>query len=112
MPVTRCVNSRLASGSTSSVIWVLDVGGVVLMGRGLCHTHWIGVYSSLIPPPPTSNTQIILPVSGSGCIWSVARLQGRSAKRPLFDIVSMSLHALHLITSNNFTSKCQYFIVK
>ena len=26
MPVTRCVNSRSASGSTSSVIWVLDVG--------------------------------------------------------------------------------------
>ena len=45
MPVTRCINSRSASGSTSSVIWVLDVGGVVFMGRELCHTHWIGVYS-------------------------------------------------------------------
>ena len=107
MPVTRCVNSRSASGST-----VLDVGGVVFTGRGLCQTHWIGVYG--IPPSPNIQHQIILPVSGSCCIWSVARLQGRSAKRPLFDIVSMSLHALHLVASNNFTSncKCQYFIFK
>ena len=62
MPVTRCVNSRSASGSTSSVILVLDVGGVVFMGRGLCHTHWIGVYS--IPPSPN-----IQHPNNTACEW-------------------------------------------
>ena len=101
--------------------WMFKVGEVGFMGRGRGRELYHGfmgrgmVYPLLMnPTPPTSNTQIILPVSGSGCIWSVARLQGRpiSAKRTLFDIVSMSPHALHLVTSNTFTSKCQYFIVK
>ena len=49
-----------------------------------------GLVCMVYPFPPTSNTQIILPVSGSGCIWSVARLQGIFAKRTLSDLVSMS----------------------
>ena len=110
MTVTRCVNSRSASGSTAVLFGCWMLGEWYSWGGGYAiHT---GLVCIVYPPPLTPNTQIILPVSGSGCIWSVARLQGRSAKRPIFYIVSMSLHALHLITSNNFTSKCQYFIVK
>ena len=51
------IHSRVLHQTTGSIIWVLDVGEWDSWGRGYT---WIGVYG--MPPPPTSNTQTILPV--------------------------------------------------
>ena len=99
MPMTRCVNSRSASGSTGSIIWVLDVQswGSGIHGEG--GIPWVHGEGYGIPPSPN-----IQHPNNTACEWQwlhlVSCMFARYTEFPRLD-------ALHVLdASARFNAGC------